>query len=638
MLGFCRVDLNFLYPDADEGDFAYIDFEILTDSAEDIFINVTGNLCLYFNDELVFSFVNGVADRVTEFRSDSYNIPVKVSSEKRNFVRIKCIKHNGEFGCRYNISIRPYPGMWANDYIARCSTTPPIDEFFGEGGVAVSRLYKRGEQNEKVVYEYPKSSESCHFDFYTLYAKGDAAYVYAKAKKEHTIKNSIGTISKIWINGKKACEGDIVKKDDDVLYLAENTNGKWYADIDEDLYYLPFLKSNRKHSVSAVCIGPFYGDKKHSPEYELNFDKIYTNEKGERIFWEFSDASQLRIHLDSVFFGQWFYALMVGFYGIRKAGQALEKEEYENLFNENMHYLAKYLDYVRFDASKNVMPPFMPRTIDIKELDNIGTMGMNFIDSYFDTNNKLLEPVIKELRDCMVNNVPCFSDGTFYRVKTMWADDLFMSCPFAARLGLFENDAKWYHFVRKQVEGFYKRLYNKDKNIFSHIFFVDENTESMVAWGRGNGWVMWTLTELLQIMEAGEDFDAILALYKNFVKGIVALQGENGMWRQVLDSTDYRSYYETSCTAMFMLGLTRGVKNKWIDKTYIDNIDKAWEGILKNSIDKNGNIYGVCMGSGCSMDKTYYYNIPTTINDDHGTGIVLTAASEYYMLKNNILK
>ena len=26
---------------------------------------------------------------------------------------------------------------------------------------------------------------------------------------------------------------------------------------------------------------------------------------------------------------------------------------------------------------------------------------------------------------------------------------------------------------------------------------TNENTESMVAWGRGNGWVMWTLTELL---------------------------------------------------------------------------------------------------------------------------------------------
>ena len=51
--------------------------------------------------------------------------------------------------------------------------------------------------------------------------------------------------------------------------------------------------------------------------------------------------------------------------------------------------------------------------------------------------------------------------------------------------------------------------------------------------------------------------------------------------------------------------------------------------MLKNSIDSEGNIYGVCMGSECSMDKRYYFAIPTIKNDDHGTGVILTAAAEY---------
>ena len=48
--------------------------------------------------------------------------------------------------------------------------------------------------------------------------------------------------------------------------------------------------------------------------------------------------------------------------------------------------------------------------------------------------------------------------------------------------------------------------------------------------------------------------------------------------------------------------------------------------------DKEGNVYGVCLGSGCSMEASYYDGIPAHKNDDHGTGIILMAAAE--MMRN----
>lgn len=46
-------------------------------------------------------------------------------------------------------------------------------------------------------------------------------------------------------------------------------------------------------------------------------------------------------------------------------------------------------------------------------------------------------------------------------------------------------------------------------------------------------------------------------------------------------------------------------------------------------IDRDGNIYGVCRGSGYSYREEYYkYELPWILNDTHGTGIVLMALVE----------
>ena len=107
---------------------------------------------------------------------------------------------------------------------------------------------------------------------------------------------------------------------------------------------------------------------------------------------------------------------------------------------------------------------------------------------------------------------------------------------------------------------------------------------------------------------------------------------DNGMWHQVMDRDDEESYPETSGTAMFALSLARGVNNGWLDEGYKDCIKKAWSALLENSIDKDGNIYGVSMGSGLSKKAEYYFKIDTAMNDDHGTGVILAAAKEIAML------
>ena len=58
---------------------------------------------------------------------------------------------------------------------------------------------------------------------------------------------------------------------------------------------------------------------------------------------------------------------------------------------------------------------------------------------------------------------------------------------------------------------------------------------------------------------------------------------------------------------------------------YLPVAKAAVGGILNHSIEENGDVTGVCRGSGCQDDPEYYANLETIRNDDHGTGVVLAA-------------
>jgi len=240
---------------------------------------------------------------------------------------------------------------------------------------------------------------------------------------------------------------------------------------------------------------------------------------------------------------------------------------------------------------------------------------------------------LKQLAKATKENIPRFSDGTYHRETTMWADDTFMSCPFLVRMGKLTGDNTYFDECINQLLGYKKRLYMEDEKIFSHIYFLEDEKPNRVPWGRGNGWVFITLSEVLEHLP--EDYPnrgRLIELFKEFTEGLCNQQDESGMWHQVLNMPS--SYLETSCTAMFVLGMARGIIHGWIDNKYYDTIIKAWNGLAKTAIDIEGNIYGVCKGSWCSYDASYYAKLGTVKNDDHGTGIVLAAICELLKLEN----
>lgn len=174
-----------------------------------------------------------------------------------------------------------------------------------------------------------------------------------------------------------------------------------------------------------------------------------------------------------------------------------------------------------------------------------------------------------------------------------------------------------------------------DKKIMSHVYLTDRKLANKIPWGRGNGWVLFSLTELLRVLpKEHQHYQELLAFYQTLCEGYLALQDDEGLWHQVL--TDATSYQEASCTAMFVSAMSRGIRNNWLADTekYIAAVEKGWQGLASKAVDKSGNVYGICQGSGYSFRATYYRNELTwVLNDPHGIGIVLMAGTECLKLR-----
>ena len=75
------------------------------------------------------------------------------------------------------------------------------------------------------------------------------------------------------------------------------------------------------------------------------------------------------------------------------------------------------------------------------------------------------------------------------------------------------------------------------------------------------------------------------------------------------------------------------VNEGWIDKRYESVAQKGWQG-LKTMIRADGQVEGICEGTGISNNLIDYYKRLTPLNDIHGLGPVILAGCEVYKLNN----
>ncbi len=318
-----------------------------------------------------------------------------------------------------------------------------------------------------------------------------------------------------------------------------------------------------------------------------------------------------------------------------KLGKQIDDPRYVDFAVKNVAFTFdhfRYFEERRADQGKWEYP--FGQFFIMEELDDCGAMGAATIEvTRIDPQERYreyLERTADHIRTKQGRLPDSTLARTFPRRWTVWADDLYMGISFLARMGELTGETLYLDDAARQVLRYHRYLFDQDVGLMRHCWYSDTGRPGVAFWGRANGWALLAQVDLLDRLPKSHPLrDTLLSLLRKHVRGIVRCQSDGGLWHQLLDRKD--SYLETSCSAMCTYALARGVNKGYIGKEYAENSRRGWKGV-ESRVLPDGQIEGICAGTGVGDDLAFYYDRPTPLNDPHGTGAVLLAGAEVLLL------
>jgi unsaturated rhamnogalacturonyl hydrolase len=366
--------------------------------------------------------------------------------------------------------------------------------------------------------------------------------------------------------------------------------------------------------------------------------QFVNNKTGEKFTSTKGKDTSVNVKADSKF-NKWQYVNGVLTVGMLRSSDVLNDPKYREYSKKNFSFIFDNLDYFKRQFDAGVTNVEYRPVFRIGSLDDCGSMAAGLLDVYaFDKRSDYLD-YLKRVGDYIINTQVKFADGTLARNgprrMTLWADDLYMSVPYLARMGKLTGDNKYFDFAIKQVESFNNYIFDTTTGLYYHAFYNDENMNGVARWGRCNGWVALAQVELLNNLAPNHPKRAqLIKLLLRQIVGFSRYQDPTGLWHQLLDKPD--SYLESSVTAMFVYTVAKAVNEGWINKRFITVAQNGWDALAKN-ITADGQVPDICVGTSIEEDIRYYYTRPTALNDTHGLGAFLMAGAEIIRAREKLV-
>jgi unsaturated rhamnogalacturonyl hydrolase len=396
-----------------------------------------------------------------------------------------------------------------------------------------------------------------------------------------------------------------------------------------------------------IYLGPFEANSKVPLKQLRDLKRVHKTLEGGTYWRVDMPHGWVRPYNENTLYGRWNYPLGVTLYGLLHAAKAIGSEEVQQYIFRHMQSCCDTFHYALWDRDQYGGATAMHTLLSsIDSLDDCGSFASAMLEVAQHFPIKGYREIADYVANYISNQQARLPDGAFYRKtlmhifheNTMWADDLYMSVPFLCRYAALTGDQKYLDDAARQFLGFKNRLYMPELKVMSHVYDFRRDMNTGIPWGRANGWTIFSLSELLAVLPGNHpQRSELLAFFRDLCAGYLALQDDQGMWRQVLAHPD--AYPETSCTAMFTYAFSRGVRFGWLQdpEPYARAVLKAWEGLNTIAIDRAGNVHGVCRGSEFSFSPEYYKKeLLPTLNDTHGIGIVLLAGVEVLRMMRHL--
>ena len=366
--------------------------------------------------------------------------------------------------------------------------------------------------------------------------------------------------------------------------------------------------------------------------------RFSNNKTGEKFESLKGVASSADVKAESKY-NKWAYVNGVLTTGMMKTAAVLKDAQYSDYSRRNFDLIFSNLDYFQKLNDAGVKGVEYRPVFHIGSLDDCGAMSAGLLDVYALDKKKDYMDYLQRVGDYILNKQLKLPDGTLSRNHphdmTIWADDLYMSVPFLARMGRVTGDSRYFDMAIRQVENFNHYLYDSATGLFFHCYYSDEHMNGVGHWGRSNGWLAVAQTELLNNLPPDHPKRAeLIRLLLRQIKGFSHYQDTSGMWHQLLDKPD--SYLESSVTAMFIYTVAHAVNQGWINKSYITIAQNGWQGLGKK-VTADGELQDICIGTNIAEDISFYYTRPKETEDTHGLGAFLLAGDEMILAADNLV-
>lgn len=217
-----------------------------------------------------------------------------------------------------------------------------------------------------------------------------------------------------------------------------------------------------------------------------------------------------------------------------------------------------------------------------------------------------------------------------YRNKQSWSwcDALFMAPPVYAGMGRLTGQDSYIRYMDREFRRTVASLYDRDEKLFyrdgSYIGKTEANGEK-IFWGRGNGWVIAGLANVLRALPEGHQ---AIPYYENLMTEmaarLVSLQDEGGYWHaSLLDPESYPSP-EASATALIAYGLAYGINRGILPRDgFQEPVVRAWNWLV-TAVDEDGRA-GWVQPVGSDPKK-----VNADMTAPYGAGAILLAGTEIY--------
>ncbi|MEP4768907.1 MAG: glycoside hydrolase family 88 protein [Roseibium sp.] len=159
-----------------------------------------------------------------------------------------------------------------------------------------------------------------------------------------------------------------------------------------------------------------------------------------------------------------------------------------------------------------------------------------------------------------------WEDGTILHghwSKLPWVDTLYYTSGPLARLFVATGEATHAEEAVRQCLLHAKHLRDPKTGLFFHEAHADGRRTGW-SWSRGNGWVIKTFADVLQLCPPETPgWAQLMPMYRDLVVALMHHQHPCGLWRILLENPE--SHLETSGSVMIATGVLTGIQNGWLD-------------------------------------------------------------------------